>query len=67
MKLEICVKFGLGDKMKKIEIKEYDGYDLDEALKNAEDTDILHEKKIKSKKKKSVNGKKKKTTTKKDI
>jgi len=53
--------------MKKIEIKEYDGYDLDEALKNAEDTDILHEKKIKSKKKKSVNGKKKKTTTKKDI
>lgn len=52
--------------MKKIEIKEYDGYDLDEALKNAEDTDILPEKKVKPKKKKPVNGKKKKTT-KKDI
>lgn len=49
--------------MKKIEIKEYDGYDLDEALKNAEELDN----KIKSKKKKCVNGKKKKTTTKKDI
>ena len=49
--------------MKKIEIKEYDGYDLDEALKNAEELDN----KIKSKKKKCANGKKKKTTTKKDI